>query len=204
MVDTGLQGKVVLVTGGNNPLGIGAAAARAFAAEGAAVFIHYFRGWAESLRSSSDDAGSPSDEDVTEPGVPRYVALQKRSAEETAAGIRQAGGRAAAWECDLADPDNIPELFDRAEQEVGDVDILVNAAAEYRPDTFQPIEPAASAEHSVFEEGLRMSTLTAESHDRHFGVNRRAAALLIAEFARRKHKAGGVWGRVINISGDAA
>ena len=51
---------------------------------------------------------------------------------------------------------------------------------------------------------VRMSTLTAESHDRHFGVNRRAAALLIAEFARRKHKAGGVWGRVINISGDAA
>jgi 3-oxoacyl-[acyl-carrier protein] reductase len=43
MIDTGLKDKVVVVTGGNNPKGIGAATARAFAAQGASVFIHYFQ-----------------------------------------------------------------------------------------------------------------------------------------------------------------
>ena len=43
MIDTGLKDKVVLITGGNNPHGIGAAAAKAFAAQGASVVIHYFR-----------------------------------------------------------------------------------------------------------------------------------------------------------------
>jgi NAD(P)-dependent dehydrogenase (short-subunit alcohol dehydrogenase family) len=41
MVDYGLKDKVVLITGANH--GIGAAAARAFAAEGASVLINYLR-----------------------------------------------------------------------------------------------------------------------------------------------------------------
>jgi 3-oxoacyl-[acyl-carrier protein] reductase len=41
-VETGLEGKRVLVTGASG--GIGAACARAFAAEGAAVVVHYHRG----------------------------------------------------------------------------------------------------------------------------------------------------------------
>jgi len=41
MIDTGLKDKVVLVTGGNNPKGIGAATAKAFAAQEAAVFVTY-------------------------------------------------------------------------------------------------------------------------------------------------------------------
>lgn len=41
MINPGLSGKVVLVTGASNPLGIGAAIADAFAAQGAAVFITY-------------------------------------------------------------------------------------------------------------------------------------------------------------------
>ncbi len=41
MIDTGLAGKAALVTGANP--GIGAATARALAAQGAAVFIAYLR-----------------------------------------------------------------------------------------------------------------------------------------------------------------
>ena len=41
MINTSLADKVVLITGANH--GIGAATAKAFAAEGAAVFISYLR-----------------------------------------------------------------------------------------------------------------------------------------------------------------
>ena len=41
MTQTGLHNKVVLITGANH--GIGAATAKAFAAEGAAVLISYLR-----------------------------------------------------------------------------------------------------------------------------------------------------------------
>ena len=40
MIDPGLQNKVVLVNGGNDPFGIGTALAKAFASHGAYVFIH--------------------------------------------------------------------------------------------------------------------------------------------------------------------
>ena len=41
MLETGLHSKVVLITGANH--GIGAATAKAFAAEGAAILISYLR-----------------------------------------------------------------------------------------------------------------------------------------------------------------
>ena len=43
MIETGLQGKVALITGANNPLGIGAATARTLSREGVKVFLTYFR-----------------------------------------------------------------------------------------------------------------------------------------------------------------
>ena len=43
MVDYGLNDRVVLITGANNPQGIGAAAAYAFAREGAKVVLVYKR-----------------------------------------------------------------------------------------------------------------------------------------------------------------
>ena len=39
MIDPGLEGKTVLITGANNPFGIGAATVRAFFAQGARVFL---------------------------------------------------------------------------------------------------------------------------------------------------------------------
>ncbi len=41
MIDTGLKNRVVLITGANH--GIGAATAKAFAREGASVFLNYLR-----------------------------------------------------------------------------------------------------------------------------------------------------------------
>ena len=60
MIDTQLKNKVALVTGGNNPHGIGAAIAKTLASQGVAVFIHYFRQQndfpSESTNSNKNDS----------------------------------------------------------------------------------------------------------------------------------------------------
>jgi 3-oxoacyl-[acyl-carrier protein] reductase len=56
-VDTGLAGKGVLVTGASG--GIGAACARAFAAEGARVAIHYHRGRERAEALAQELGGAP-------------------------------------------------------------------------------------------------------------------------------------------------
>lgn len=43
MIDPRLEGRIVLVTGANNPHGIGAAVAEAFARQGARVLISHLR-----------------------------------------------------------------------------------------------------------------------------------------------------------------
>ncbi len=179
MIDTGLRDRVVLITGGNH--GIGAATARAFAAQGAKVFITY-------LRLSSEDYGIDREEArlAGAPGLPLYHAAQMKSADEVMGQIRDAGGRVESWETDLTNATIIPELFDRAEGMLGPVSVLVNNAAycERPPDA--------------------ILTTSAVSIDKHFAVNTRAVVLLISELVRRHKDRSGRWGRVINVSTDAA
>jgi 3-oxoacyl-[acyl-carrier protein] reductase len=198
MIDPGLKDRVVLITGGNNPHGIGAATANAFAAQGAAVFIHYFR------QAVEPSAGSAGEGNSDTPGLAFFVAMQAESAEGVVQSIRQHGGRAESWEADLASPASIPELFDRAEAAFGRVDVLVNNAADYQADTFLPERSLEHGGRALWTEGPLKSTITAETHDRHFAVNTRAAALMTAEFARRFVEHGQRWGRIVNVSADCS
>ncbi|MFD7661182.1 SDR family oxidoreductase [Streptomyces sp. NPDC059788] len=50
------------------------------------------------------------------------------AAEETVAAITSAGGRAGCVQADVADEHAVAALFDRAEQEFGGVDVVVNCA----------------------------------------------------------------------------
>ena len=197
MVKPSLKNKTVLVTGGNNPHGIGAATARAFAAQGAAVFIHYFR-------QPFDSKAVKDQKELQKPGLPFFFSQQAKSADEVVQEIRNAGGKAASWECDLAIPKAVSALFDCAEDELGPVDVLVNNAAEYLADTFIPESKLQDTDAALWEGGPWMATISSDSIDRHFAVNTRAAALLMAEFTRRLVEEERSWGRIINISADCS
>jgi 3-oxoacyl-[acyl-carrier protein] reductase len=93
--------------------------------------------------------------------------------------------RACVLGGDLSEKTTPQALIEGVERELGPVDILVNNAAHCEtPDTTLQIEPG---------------TL-----DRHFSVNTRAAVLLMAEFARKFRERGGTYGRIVNVSTDAA
>lgn len=183
MIDPGLNGKVAIVTGANH--GIGAAIARGLAAQGCAVLLTYLR--------------LPR---LPLPGVPdAYYASRAGPAEPEAAAITAAGGRALAWECDLSDPASVPALFDQAESRLGPVAVLVNNAAHWEADTLDPAGREAGAPDQW---PPRSPAFTAGSFDRHMAVNARAAALAMAELARRQAARGAHWGRIINLSTDGA
>jgi 3-oxoacyl-[acyl-carrier protein] reductase len=196
MVDTGLKGKVALITGANH--GIGATTAVAFAREGAHVFLTYMR----LSRLKHGAIGLQAIDTSEEPGPSYYYRILGRDAEAVIASIRTLGGRCQARETDLSDPGSIPRLMDEAENAFGKIDVLVNNAAHDRPDSFlPPVELPASG---LFGGDYSLRTVSAASHDEHFAVNCRAAALLMAEFARRHIARKASWGRIINISTDGA
>jgi 3-oxoacyl-[acyl-carrier protein] reductase len=194
MIDPGLQGKVVLVTGANNPFGIGAAIAEAFAAQGAAVFITYVRSQPEEFGINAATAA-----EATTPGEFFYRARNADAPDTVLSRLREHAVRVGSAEFDLADPEAIPRLFDLVEETLGPVDILINNAAHSVPDGF--ISFSSSRE----DWARRMRAMVdADSHDRHFAVNSRAVALLMAEYAHRHVGRGADWGRIVNISTDGA
>jgi 3-oxoacyl-[acyl-carrier protein] reductase len=196
MIDTALANKVVLVTGANH--GIGAAVAAAFAEQGAKVFINY-------LRLSPEEYGQISQDEVknaTETGRAYYYKVITQSADDVVKIIHDLGGECDFWEADLADPGNIPKLFDKAEERFGRIEILINNAAHDQFDTFLPEEELKKNPHFLGE--YPMATINSDSFDIHFAVNTRAVALMMEEFAQRHIKRSARWGRVINISTDGA
>ena len=169
-----LQGHVALVTGANP--GIGAATAQALAACGAAIVVSYLR--------------------IPDPGDPAVPELYRRNratdATDVLTAIEANGGRAVAVEADLADAGTAARLFDSAEAAFGPVDISINNATGWVPDTF------GGAPTNRF--GHRQARVSAETIDRQFSVDARGSALLIAEFARRHVARGATWGRIVGLT----
>ena len=98
MIDPKLKDKVVLITGGNNPYGIGAAIARAFARQGASVFIHYFRRNIDISNHKQKQDGSKT------PGLSLFFEQQQKDTSEVIKSIHTIGGKVDSFEGDLANP----------------------------------------------------------------------------------------------------
>lgn len=195
MIDAKLTDKTVLITGANH--GIGAATAMAFSQQGAKVFITYYRNKCDIPETDLEKARQGG-----RGGVLLYIARQQQSAEALLEKITDQNGTAAALEIDLADPTNIPILFDCCEKEIGPVDILVNNHTYCVLETFDPerVTDEATGTH----EGFPIRLPSAEIIDAHFNINARATALMMSEYFQRRIQYGFRWGRVINLSTDAA
>jgi len=171
------MGHTAIVTGANH--GIGAATAQALARQGCSVLITYLR-----VRDEQD------------PAVPqRYRDRRGQDADAVTAAITAQGGTAVAVEADLSDPGVPAMLFDTAQAELGPVDILVNNATGWVQDSFG----AAGTDQA----GRLLQPVTEQSWRRQFTVDAMAAALLIAEFARRHIGRGADWGRIIGLTSGA-
>ena len=189
MINPGLDGRVALVTGGNH--GIGAATARALAAQGTRVFLTYFR---ESTEFSDDQLMAARS--TSEGGVLLYRANQQQTAQWVIEEIQALGGTAAAFETDLSTPAHIPGLFDQCERELGVVDILVSNHTYCALDTFDPAQVTSAAFGVHLVGGYDVDVNSA--------VNVRAYVLLMAEYTRRFLARKASWGRIVNLSTDAA
>jgi 3-oxoacyl-[acyl-carrier protein] reductase len=167
MIDPPLKIKIVLIIGANH--GISSATAKAFAAQGAKVFVTYYREkppYTPAELQAARAAGIGGDK--------LYWAQQQSTPNDFIAEIRARDGSAYAHEADLADPANIPLLFDLCEEHLGPVDVLVNNHTYCVLETFDPAR--------VTEEGFPVSLPTAEVIDAHFTINARAYALLMREY----------------------
>ncbi len=189
MIDPQLEGKVVFITGANH--GIGAATVRAFAHQGARVFITYYR---EPTAHTPQELAAARQ--AGQGGEPLYRAMQQQTADALVNEITAAGGSAVAEEADLSDPGAIPLLFDHCEAALGPVDVLVNNHTYCVMETFDPARVTA--------QGFAISFVSAPEIDAHFAVNARAYALLMGEYVQRYLARGATWGRIINLSTDAA
>ena len=158
MIDYGLQGKVALITGVNNPWGIGAATALAFAREGARLVLVYKK------------INRPFDPDKTDRhGVDRYYAANAGDAEAVAHRLRDMGADYLILESDIADEQAVGGIYDAAVSRYGKVDILVNNAAADDENGLDTIEK-----------------ITPQVIDDTFSVNVRGSILMMREFVNRR------------------
>ncbi len=189
MIDLQIEEKVVLITGANH--GIGAATAKAFATQGAKVFLTYFR---EPCEYTPEELESATESGIG--GVLLYRANQQQMPDPIITEIQSLGGTAVSREIDLSLAENIPILFDHCEHELGPIDILVNNHTYCALDTFDPAMETT--------EGFGIHTITADDINVNCVINTRSYALMMFEYTRRCLERKAETGRIINLSTDAA
>ena len=118
MVDYGLKDRVALITGANNPQGIGATTALAFAREGAKVALVYKK----VLRLFDANKTDKN-------GVDRYYQANAGNADAVENRLREMGADYLILESDISDEPAVKDIYSAVLERFGRVDVLVNNAA---------------------------------------------------------------------------
>ncbi len=158
MADYGLKNRVAVITGANNPQGIGAATALAFAREGARVAIAY-----KKVRRPFDENKADRN------GADRYYRANAGNADIVEERLKELGASCMVLETDISSEAAVKDFYDRVFERFGRIDVLVNNAAVDDENGFDTIEK-----------------ITQEVIDDTFAVNVRGSLLMMREFISRR------------------
>ena len=158
MVDYGLKDRVAIITGANNPQGIGAATALAFAREGARVVLVYKKLFRDFDPSKTDKNG-----------VDRYFAANAGDASLVERKLQEIGAEYLILESDISNEESVKEIYAATLERFGKVDILVNNAADGDMDGIDTIQQ-----------------ITQKVIDDTFAVNVRGSILMTREFVKHR------------------
>ena len=158
MIDYGFKDRVVLITGANNPQGIGATTALAFAREGAKVVLVY-----KKIPRSFDETKTDRN------GIDRYFQGNAGNADVVERKLRELQADYMIIESDITREDAVKGIYSAVQDRYGRVDILVNNAAEGDMDGLDTIEK-----------------VTQKVIDDTFAVNVRGSILMIREMVKHR------------------
>ena len=158
MINYGLKDRVAIITGANNPWGIGAATALAFAKEEAKVVLLYKK------------VDRPFDaEKMDKNGVDRYYGANAGDTSAVESKLKEINADYMVIESDISDEDAVKEIYSAVIKKYGHVDILVNNAATDDETGCDTIE-----------------TITKNVIDDTFAVNVRGSILMTREFVNHR------------------
>ena len=153
MVDYGLKDRVAIITGANNPQGIGATTALSFAREGAKVVLVYKK------------LPRPFDKSKTDKnGIDRYFEANSGNADVVESKLKAMNADYLVLEGDISNQETVKEIYSIVVKKYGGIDILVNNAADGDMEGIDTIE-----------------TITQSVIDDTFAVNVRGSVLMMKE-----------------------
>ena len=158
MINYGLENRVAIITGANNPWGIGAATAVAFAREGAKVVLVY---------TKVQRPFNPGK--IGTNGVDRYYSANAGDAAAVESKLQEMGADYLILESDISKEAAVKGIYAAVTERYGRVDILVNNAATDDETGCDTIE-----------------TITQKVIDDTFAVNVRGSLLMTREFINHR------------------
>ena len=164
MINYGLKDKVAIITGANNPQGIGATTALAFAREGAKLVLVYKKIFRQFDKNKTDKNGAD-----------RYFKVNAENADIVENKLKEINADYIVLEKDISNENDVKEIYSIIIKKYGKVDILVNNAADGDMNGFDTIEK-----------------ITPKVIDDTFAVNVRGSILMTREFVNNHNDYGRV------------
>ena len=158
MINYGLKDRVAIITGANNPWGIGATTALAFAREGAKVVLIYKRLFRDFDKTKTDKHG-----------VDRYFEANAGHADRVETKLKEMNAEYLILESDISNEASVKEIYAAVMEKFGRVDVLVNNAADGDMEGIDTIEQ-----------------ITQNVIDDTFAVNVRGSILMVREFVKNR------------------